>query len=276
MDDVAASDRKLDFRDKVCVIAGAAQGLGASIARVLAQRGARVCVVDRDEEGARRLASEIGGLGLGSDITQKGYEVSIIEDTRRELGGIDLWFTNAGIGGAEDFLSIDDDEWCRMWNIHVLSHARAARALLPAMLERGEGYLAQTASGTALFMQGTQASYSVTKHAALALNEWLHVTYRPRGIRVSCFCPLGMKTQLMKGNLGITPAGMMAWSTALEPDEAGEIAVRGLEKEEMLILSQPEVLEAFRSRANDHAAWLANPFPHYRRSAAAQADVQRS
>jgi NAD(P)-dependent dehydrogenase (short-subunit alcohol dehydrogenase family) len=176
-----------------------------------------------------------------------------VEAVTREFGRIDVFCSNAGImveGGEE----VPDEDWRRILGVNVMAHVYAARAVLPQMLERGEGYLLQTISAAGLLSQIGSAPYSVTKHAALAFAEWLSITYGDRGIRVSAVCPQGVQTAMLRGSTG-GPAQFLAGG-AISPEQVAEAAVQGIEREQFLILPHPEVAEYFRRKASDYDRWL--------------------
>jgi short-subunit dehydrogenase len=135
-----------------------------------------------------------------------------------------------------------------------MAHVYAARAILPGMLSRGQGYLLQTASAAGLLTQVGAAPYSVTKHAAVAFAEWLAITYGDRGIRVSCLCPQGVNTDMLRNTPQKT--GDLLREHALEPEAVADAVVKGLAQENFLILPHPEVAEYFRRKASDYDRWL--------------------
>jgi len=240
--------------DKVIVVTGGAGGIGAALCRRFAAEGARAVVVaDRDAEGARRVAAECGGLAIAADVTAEPDVVGLVEQATAACGPIDLFCSNAGIitaGGVE----LPDAQWQRVWDVNVMAHVYAARAVLPGMLARGAGYLLQTASAAGLLTQIGSAPYSVTKHAAVALAEWLAVTYGDAGIKVSCLCPQGVSTEMLRqGSGGIAD---LLRETALTPEAVADAVVAGLAAEQFLILPHPEVAEYFRRKASDHDRWL--------------------
>jgi NAD(P)-dependent dehydrogenase (short-subunit alcohol dehydrogenase family) len=243
----------MELTGKVAVVTGGAGGLGQAVCRRLAEDGADVTVVDiaGDVDG---IAREIGGIGVVADIsTRQGVQAAIAETEARH-GRVDVYLSNAGVGD-DDGLSTPEI-WDELWRVHVMSHLYAAQALLPSMIERGDGYLISTASGAALTADPISAPYSVTKHAALALAEWLAMTYTDRGIRVSCFCPFAIRTPMLaQAPEGADPAAT-GIDGAIEPEEAAEVLVAGIRAEEFLILSHPEALTYFRNRAQDHDRWL--------------------
>ena len=171
-----------------------------------------------------------------------------------EFGAIDLFCSNAGIGGGSGGIDTSDADWEHTWRVNVMAHVYAARAVLPGMLERGSGYLLQTASAAGLLTQIGSAPYAVTKHAAVAFAEWLAVTYGDRGIRVSCLCPQGVRTPMLD-SASARVRGLLDES-AIEPDAVADAVIAGLADERFLILPHPEVAEYVRRKAADHDRWL--------------------
>ena len=249
----------MQLRDKVIVVTGGANGIGRALCRRFAAEGARrVVIADVEAENAARLAAEIGGLAVATDVRVEAEILGLVEQTTRACGPIDLFCSNAGIsvkGGME----VADGHWQRVWEVNVLSHVYAARAVLPAMLVRGSGYLLQTVSAAGLLTQIGSAPYAVTKHAALALAEWISVTHGEQGIKVSCLCPQGVRTRLLLGDAaeeGALPAAAFLMETAMEPEQVAEAVVKGLAEERFLILPHPEVAEYFRRKGDDYERWL--------------------
>ena len=182
---------------KVAVVTGGASGIGRALCRRFAAEGARgVVVADVDAAGAAQVAREIGGLAVRTDVSREADIVRLVERAMAAFGAIDLFCSNAGIA-MEGGVETSDADWQRIWGINFMAHVYAARAVLPGMLARGRGYLLQTASAAGLLTQIGSAPYAVTKHAAVSLAEWLAVTYGDRGIRVSCLCPQGVRTNML-------------------------------------------------------------------------------
>jgi len=182
-----------------------------------------------------------------------------VRATEERFGPIDLLVSNAGIGGGGDVFA-DDELWQRIWDVNLMAHVYAARAVLPSMLARGEGYLLNTASAAGLLTNLGTAPYSVTKHAAVALAEWLAITHGDEGIKVSCLCPQGVNTAMLMGdaNPGVTAADVVKVAgQVLEPEDVAEAVIRGLEEERFLILPHPEVAEYWRRKTDDPDRWLA-------------------
>jgi NAD(P)-dependent dehydrogenase (short-subunit alcohol dehydrogenase family) len=170
-----------------------------------------------------------------------------------------VWFSNAGVPGIPE-LDAPTAEWNRLWNLHVMAHVWAAQALVPEWSERGSGYLLQTASAAGLLMEPGTAAYTVTKHAAVGLGEWLAHNLRPRGIGVSCFCPFGVRTRMLAGTADQEGPGR-ALQGAVSAAAAAEAVIEGLEAERFLILSHPEAADEWLRRATDHEAWISDPWP---------------
>lgn len=241
--------------DKVVVITGSGNGIGAAMAHRFTRDGAKVVVTDVDPVGAARVADEIGSVGLAADITLEESVGRVARLARETYGRIDMWYSNAGFSGPRQPGEIQDNSlWELGWRLHVMSHVYAVREVLPEMLERGEGYLLQTASVVALSTQADKASYSVTKHAALSLSEWLAVTYRSRGIRVSCFCPGPMLTQMLLGN--DFPPDHPVLQMALRPDQVADLVAGGIADERFLILDRSDATEDLAAKAADYDGWV--------------------
>jgi NAD(P)-dependent dehydrogenase (short-subunit alcohol dehydrogenase family) len=239
----------MQLKDKVIVVTGGAHGIGRALCRRFAAEGARgIVVADRDSEGAEQVAGAIGGLAVAVDVGVEADLIRLVQTATSTYGPIDLFCSNAGIitlGGVESA----DVDWQEIWEVNLMAHVWAARAVLPGMLARGHGYLLQTASAAGLLTQIGSAPYAVTKHAAVALAEWLGVTYADRGIKVSCLCPMGVHTRMLEEAPG--GIGDLLRETALEPE-----VVQGLSQERFLILPHPEVADFFRRKAGDYDRWL--------------------
>jgi NAD(P)-dependent dehydrogenase (short-subunit alcohol dehydrogenase family) len=243
------------LKNKVAVVTGGGSGIGRALSRRFAHEGARAVVVsDVNGAAASAVAKEIGGLALEADVSREGDVQLLVAQAIEKYGAIDLFCSNAGIlvGGGEE---APNSEWQRIWDINVMSHVYAARAVVPSMLARGEGYLLQTVSAAGLLSVIGGAPYAVTKHAALAFAEWLSIAYGDRGIRVSALCPQGVRTDmLLNDNSGL---GAFLKQTAVDPEQVAEKVVKGLADERFLILPHPVVAEYFRQKAADYDRWLA-------------------
>ena len=241
------------LKDKIVVVTGGAGGIGRALAWRCTTEGARhVVVVDVDADGVRRVAAEVGGTAMTADVAQRSEVARVVDDTETAVGPIDLFCSNAGVfipGGAD----VADDEWQSIWDVNVMAHIHAARAVLPRMLSRGHGYLLQTVSAAGLLSQIGSAPYSVTKHAAIGLAEWLAITYGDQGIGVSVLCPQAVRTQM---TAGIGTGTVSAIDGMLKPEQVADAVVAGLADERFLILPHPEVLEYARRKTADYDRWL--------------------
>jgi NAD(P)-dependent dehydrogenase (short-subunit alcohol dehydrogenase family) len=262
----------MEITGRIAIVTGAASGAGRAIALGLADRGAAgVVVSDVDADGAAAVAAEIekaGGraLAVRADVTREEDISHLVTACEAAFGPPSLFFSNAGIivaGGPE----AGDEAWSRIWAVNVHSHVYVARALLPGMLARGEGYLVITASAAGLLTQLGSAPYAVTKHAAVALAEWLSVTYGDRGIRVSCLCPQAFSSNLLSTSvreLGGAPletstgggSAQAAVDGVLTAEQVADATLDAIGTEQFLILPHPEVATYERRRADDRERWL--------------------
>jgi len=245
----------MKLKDKVVVVTGGGNGIGRALCRRFAAEGARgVVVADVEREAAEVVATEIGGIAVETDVRREEDVARAAARATEVYGPIDLFCSNAGIG-VPGGVEASDEDWQRIWEINVRAHIYAARAVLPAMLARGQGYLLQTASAAGLLTQIGSAAYAVTKHAAVALAEWLAMTHGDAGIKVSCLCPQGVRTRMLMGENMSSTANFLVEGSVSPEDVAGAV-VKGLDEERFLILPHPEVAEYFRRKADDHDRWL--------------------
>jgi NAD(P)-dependent dehydrogenase (short-subunit alcohol dehydrogenase family) len=237
------------------VVTGGANGIGRALCRRFAADGARAVVVaDLDSEAAASVAKEIGGLAVTTNVGNEADIVRLVAQTIEAYGPIDLFCANAGIFGEAGGAEVPNNAWQQIWDVNVMAHIYSARAVLPGMLERGAGYLLHTASAAGLLTQVGAAPYSVTKHAAVAFAEWLSIAHGDAGIKVSCLCPQGVRTEMLLGPDGNRESFLRAG--ALEPEEVAEAVVVGLAEERFLILPHPEVAKYFCHKADDYERWL--------------------
>jgi NAD(P)-dependent dehydrogenase (short-subunit alcohol dehydrogenase family) len=248
----------MELDGRHAVITGAAGGIGSALARRFAAEGARVTVSDLDPDGAEGVAGEIGGNAIAADVSDPASIAALVTAATEAGGPIDLFWSNAGIPGPNGGPEAPDAEWQATWEINLMAHVWAARELIPPMLERGEGYLVSTASAAGITTQVSAAPYSVTKHAAVALAEWLAITYGDRGIAVSCMCPQGVQTAMLEFAKG-EPIGaaLLEAGGIMDPDEVAEVAVAAIREERFLILPHPEVAKHMAFRGADQELWLA-------------------
>ncbi|HXQ15169.1 MAG TPA: SDR family NAD(P)-dependent oxidoreductase [Caulobacteraceae bacterium] len=242
----------MEIKDKIVVVTGAASGIGRALAQRFAKDGAKkVICSDINADGVKAVAAEIGGRAFVTNVGKEADIQSMIETVEAEEGPIDLFCSNAGIGyggGAE----VSDERWQRIWEINLMAHVWAARHLVPRMAARGGGYLLNTASAAGLLSQVGSAPYAVTKHAAVALAEWLSITHGDQGIKVSVLCPQAVRTAMTAGN----PDGVASVDGMLEPEDAAEACVRAIEAETFLVLPHPQVLDYMRRKTDNYDRWL--------------------
>lgn len=242
----------MDIQDKICVITGAASGIGRALCVAMKDAGAReVVCVDRNGEGAAETAEMVGGAAFTVDVANEQAITDMIDAVERDIGPIDLFWSNAGIaiGGGLDTPS---DEWQRAWDVNVMSHVWAARHLVPLMKARGGGYLLNTASAAGLLNQIGSASYGVTKHAAVGLAEWIALTHGDDGIKVSVLCPQAVRTEMTRGHEDHVAAidGMM------EPEPVAQICLEAIKEETFLILPHASVREYMQNKVENYDRWI--------------------
>lgn len=243
----------MQLANTIVVVTGGASGIGRALCRRFKAEGAQaVVVVDMNGPGAEAVAAEIGGVAMTADVSRESDILHVIDQTERNIGPIDLFCSNAGIarsGGVET----PDKAWQKSWEVNVMSHIYAARALVPRMIERGGGYLLNTVSAAGLLNQIGSASYGVTKHAAIGFGEWLAITHGHQGIKVSVLCPQAVRTAMLSDNDSTRAASV---DGLMEPEELAETVIDGLRAERFLILPHPEVLEYMRRKTGDYDRWL--------------------
>ena len=237
---------------KVVVVTGGASGIGRELARKFAgQEAARhVVVADLDADGADAVAAEIGGSSMRVDVGREADVAELIDRTERDRGPIDLFCSNAGIGLGKG-IDEPDDVWDAIWRVNTMSHVWAARHLVPRMTARGGGYLFSTASAAGLLTQIGSVTYAVTKHAAVALAEWLSVTHHRDGIRVTVLCPQAVRTGMTGGGPGVAGVDGM-----LEPDVVAQVCIDAIAEERFFALPHDTVKEYMRRKATDPDRWL--------------------
>ncbi|MFE7357033.1 SDR family oxidoreductase [Streptomyces sp. NPDC057543] len=232
------------------VVTGAGGGIGAALARRFAAEGARVVVNDLDEARIGPLAEEIGAVAVAGDASR------IVDAARDALEGtVDIYCANAGLASPGDVFA-DEEVWAAAWDVNVMAHVRAARALLPHWLERGSGRFVSTASAAGLLTMIGAAPYSVTKHGVVAFAEWLSLTYRHRGVKVHAICPQGVRTDMLTaagsaGELVLAPS-------AIEPEAVADALFDAMAENRFLVLPHPEVAGYYRARTKDTDHWLGN------------------
>ena len=241
----------MELKDKIIVVTGGASGIGREMCRRFAREGAKkVIVADLNGEGAAAVAAECGGHSMAVDVRNESEIIELINSTETQFGPIDLFCSNAGIGIGKN-IDEPDEVWQTIWEVNTMAHVWAARHLVPLMIARGGGYLLNTSSAAGLLNQIGSVTYAVTKHAAVALAEWLSITYGDQGIKVSVLCPQAVRTAMTARGAGVAGVDGM-----IEPESAVEAVVETLREEKFLVLPHPEVAEYMKRKAADYDRWL--------------------
>jgi len=249
----------MNVQGKIVIVTGGADGIGAALCRRFAKAGAaQIAVVDRNGEGAAQVAAEIGGKAYTVDVSDYAAVAAMVAAVEADHGRIDLFCSNAGVGGGDaevdNAASAPDDVWARGWGVNVMAHVYAARAALPGMIARGEGYFLNTVSAAGLLSQIGSAVYSTTKHAAIGFAESLAITEGDLGIKVSVLCPQGVDTAMLRAGGG--SAQPQNLDGVLTPEDVAESVLAGLEAESFLILPHPVVLTYMQRKTGDYDRWL--------------------
>lgn len=248
----------MELAEKHVVVTGGAGGIGSALLRRFAAEGTRALVVaDREIEPARDLAREIGGLAIELDAGREESVRALVRHASEANGPIDVFVSNAGVPGAMGGPETADEVWEEAWRVNVMAHVWAARALLPQMLARGEGYLINTASAAGLLTQVSSLVYSVTKHAAVSLAEWMAIEYADDGVLVSCVCPQGVRTPMLEAAMREPKAAAaLASGGLIEPEDVAEAVVRGIREERFLILPHENVAGFMALKGSEPERWL--------------------
>ena len=242
----------MELQDRVAVVTGGSGGIGRAMGKAFLDAGARAVVLaDLDEATVRAAAEAIGADYAVCDVTDEAQVAAVVAQTLARHGQIDLFCSNAGAGGEGVLTDADNALWQRQWELHVMAHLYAARAVLPSMLERGEGYLLNTASAAGLLAALGSGPYTVTKAAAVKLAEFLSITHGDDGIRVSVLCPQGVNTAMAPKALGDGQTDGI-----IEPEQLAAVVVDALREERFYVLPHPEVEEYVRRKGDDVDRWL--------------------
>lgn len=239
---------------KVTIVTGGASGIGAACARNFAARGARVAVADLNLEDARKVAEEIGGIAVGCDVGKEAAINDLVTQVEASLGAVEIFFSNAGISSGKDPLTTELDVWQQQWDVNLMAHVYAIRAVLPGMLDRGSGYLVHTSSMAGILTSHGNLPYAVAKHAVVGLAEWMSITYHDQGIRTSLLAPLGVRTPML-GDTN-SPFAQNAAGPIKEPEEVAEMVAQAIEKERFLILTDEIAQKWMHHKDNDLERWL--------------------
>jgi len=243
----------MELKDRIAVITGGSGGIGRAMAKAFLDEGARAVVLaDLGKDAVMAAADELGCDGVVCDVTDEQQIVAVVEHTQNRHGPIDLFCSNAGATGKGVLTDATNEVWQRQWELHVMSHLYAARAVLPSMIARGQGYLLNTASAAGLLAAIGSGPYTVTKAAAVKLAEFLSITHGDDGIRVSVLCPQGVNTAMAPRSLGDGQTDGI-----IEADQLAQVVVAALREERFHVLPHPEVETYVRRKGDDIDRWLA-------------------
>ena len=245
----------MKLNNKTVIVTGGARGIGRALCQAFAKQGARVVVADMLEDEAKSTAAEIEGLGVSCDVSRESDIENLVRSAEEVFGPIDLFCSNAGICVGEPYhsASASNETWRACWDIHVMAHVYAARAVLPSMMARGEGYFVQMASAAGLLSQIGDAAYSASKHAAVGFAESLSITHGDDGIKVSVICPQYVATPMLGYNEG---EGIDQYPGVISPEQVAESVVQGIEAEQFLILPHPDVEQFIQFKSANYDRWL--------------------
>ncbi len=242
----------MKIQGKTVVVTGGASGIGRGLVRRFKEEGAaNIVIADINSDELNEFADEVGATPYVCDVSDEEQVKNLVRMTEEIFGHIDLFCGNAGIlskGGVE----ASNETWEKTWAVNVMAHVYATRHALPKMIERGEGYFLITASAAGLLSQVGSATYSVTKHAALALAEWVLITHGAQGIKVSALCPQAVESKMTAGSNG----GVAGQDGMLKPEAVADTVIAGLDEEKFMILPHPEVEKYFRNKATDYQRWI--------------------
>ena len=244
----------MDLFGKTCIVTGGASGIGAACSRAFAALGANVVIADVNDDGAKAVAEEISGRAVRCDVGNESDINAMVKATEEAFGPVDLFFSNAGIATGGDPLETDPKDWHDQWDINVMAHVYAIRAVLPGMLDRGTGYFVHTASMAGILTTHGNVLYAATKHAVVAIAEWMSITYHDQGIRTSLLAPLGVNTPMLgnsRSAFSQTAAGPIK-----EPYEVADMVTEAVQNERFLVLTD-EIAQTWMDRKNsDLERWL--------------------
>ena len=245
----------MNIQNKVAVITGAAGGIGSALCRALAANGAKVVVSDLNLQAAQTLATEIDGVAVQCDVSKESEIQNLVNVSEQNFGQVDIFCSNAGFGRGEPShaASASDKAWQLQWDVHVMAHVWAARALLPNMIERGDGYLLNVASAAGLLNQIGDAAYSATKHAAVSVAESLAINHNDDGVKVSVICPQYVNTDIL---MITKEQRQQDLPGVISPQQCADVIIKGIEDETFMILPHPQVADFYQKRAADPGSWI--------------------
>ena len=245
----------MNLNNQVVVVTGGGNGIGRALCEKFAAAGAKVAVADLDVVSATQVAEQIKGIAVATNVGVEADIIALVKKTEEQLGPIDIFVSNAGVsfGDGPGWMaaSASDEHWTTSWNVNVMAHVWAARAVVPTMIKRGGGYLVNVASGASLLCQIGDAAYTATKTAALGFAESLAITHGDDNIKVSVVCPLYVATAMTEGGRGVTGQDQM-----MTAEEAADAVLSGMESETFMILPHGELATYAERKGADYDRWL--------------------
>ena len=242
----------MELKEKVVVITGGSGGICKAMAKAFLEQGAQAIVLaDLSADAVAQAAQQLGCDGRACNVTDEAQIQELVTYVETKYGRVDLFCSNAGAGGEGVFLDAPNEVWENQWALHVMAHVYAARAVLPGMIERGTGYLLNTASAAGLLAALGSGPYTVTKAAAVKLAEFISITHGDDGIKVSVLCPQGVNTAMAPRRLGDGQTDGI-----IEADELAQTVVETLREERFYVLPHPEVEEYVRRKGDNVDRWL--------------------
>ncbi|MFT7653343.1 MAG: NAD(P)-dependent dehydrogenase (short-subunit alcohol dehydrogenase family) [Limisphaerales bacterium] len=242
----------MEMNNRVAVITGGSGGIGRAVAAAFLAEGAKgIVLADLDNDAVQAAASELGCLGFACDVTDESQIQALTQFALEKFGQIDLFASNAGAGGEGVLTDAPNEVWQMQWDLHLMAHVYAARAVLPHMIERGEGYLLNTASAAGLLAALGSGPYTVTKAAAVKFAEFVSITHGDDGIKVSVLCPQGVNTAMAPRSLGDGQTDGI-----IEPEQLAQTVVESIREERFYVLPHPEVEEYVRRKGDNVDRWL--------------------
>jgi 3-oxoacyl-[acyl-carrier protein] reductase len=215
---------ELGIEGRSCVVTGASRGIGLATARALAAEGARVLMVARSSETLAEAVEQVEGeaAGLAIDVTVPGAAAAIIDECAHVFAPVDVLVSNAGTSRARGLEELTDEDWEEQWALHVMASMRLMRAAAPGMASRGWGRIVNVGSSSGKRPSLSNAAYSVSKAAQLALSRVFADTYAGRGVLVNAVAPGPVASPLWMAEGGL--ADQAAEKQGVSREEALEAA----------------------------------------------------
>lgn len=257
----------MEINDSVAIVSGAGSGIGEALAQSFAAAGARVVVGDIDgaaADGTARRITERGhqAIAVCADASINTDIRTMIDAAANRFGPVDIYIANAGVSGPPG-LGMSEQDWEHVLDVNLRAHVRAAKLVLPDWIQRGRGYFVSTASAAGLLTQIGAAAYAVSKHAVVGFAEWLAIAYGDDGIGVSCVCPLGVNTALLRSAIESSDANERKAARAIsrvaeviEPEVVADMAVDAVRNGTFLVLPHPKVVDLYRQKGADYDRWI--------------------